>query len=95
MSTWHPPEGLRAAPHLRLLQAPAQQPPQPSAADAGDRSRPAPHTEALRAAWWSGHETGYRAAWVGAWRWGVACGFCATLCGGALCAALAHGLRWL
>lgn len=84
--------GIR--PYLRLLQTPAQ-PQKPPGAVSFDRSNPAPHTEALRAAWWSGHAQGYRDAWVGGVRWGMVCGACTALCLVGLIVAGAKGLGWL
>jgi len=84
--------GIR--PYLRLLQTPAQAPKPPGAASF-DRSRPAPQTDALRAAWWDGHATGHRTGWVGGVRWGMVCGVCVALCLGGLAAGVAAGLGWL
>lgn len=82
--------GIR--PYLRLLQTPAQ-PPKPNAPVSFDRSRPAPQTDALRAAWWSGHEHGFKDGWVGGVRWGIVCGLCTAACLAALAAGISVGLR--
>lgn len=57
-----------------------------------DASRPAPHTQALRAAWADGEATGFRVGYMKGWRWGLVCGaFCASIGAGA---ALAIYFTW-
>ena len=79
-------------PHPRLLQV-------PTAADGPtahfDRSRPAPHTDALLAAWWDGHADGFKAGYMKGARWGVLCGACTTVAAATLLIAIAAGLGWL
>lgn len=75
---------------LRLLPRPAQ--PGPAGFDG---SRPAPHTEALRAAWTAGVQHGFKDGWVRGVRWGILCGACSTLCAAGLLLAGAAGLGWL
>lgn len=57
-----------------------------------DASRPAPHTDALRTAWWAGHQQGYRTAYMKGWRLGVFNGVCATICLAILMVGIAIGL---
>lgn len=77
-------------PALKLMQTPAQ-----PGAVSFDRSRPAPHTEALRAAWWDGHAYGFREAWTQGVRWGIVCGCCTTVCLAAILGGIAAGFGWL
>ena len=60
-----------------------------------DASRPAPHTDALKAAWNDGFNYDERVGYVGGWRLGVLTGAVVMLliCAGALAAA--QHLGWL
>lgn len=81
-------------PYLRLLQTPAQTP-RPTGAASFDASNPAPQTDALRTAWWDGHNHGFRDAWVQGVRWGITCGLCTATCLAGILVGVATGLGWL
>ena len=78
-------------PALKLLQTPVQPATTPGQFDA---SRPAPHTDALRKAWFAGQQQGFKAGYVQGWRWGLACGFSTLLCLAILIMGVAIGLGW-
>lgn len=82
-----------SAPRLTLVQTPAH--PVTGQAASFDASRPAPHTDALRNAYFAGHQQGFRKAYVQGWRWGLACGVCTTLCLAILLTGIAIGLGLL
>lgn len=57
-----------------------------------DRSRPAPHSDLLRAAWMDGQAQGVRQGYTQGWRWGLVCGFTTLVCLLGLLAGAARGL---
>lgn len=78
---------------LHVVQTPA--PAATGSAYRWDASRPAPHTDMLRAAWNDGETTGFRAGYLKGWRWGLLCGACTTVAGLVLCLAAGRVLGWL
>ena len=81
---------------LRLLPTPPATATAPAPGPARfDADHPAPHTEALRAAWGVGLKHGFKDGWVRGVRWGILCGACSTLCLAGLMLAAAAGLGWL
>lgn len=89
-------------PYLRLLQTPVVKsaeklspPGAPATTAHFDRSRPAPHTEALRAAWCDGHGRGLQRGYIQGLRYGVLCGMCTTVALATLLLCVAAGLGWL
>lgn len=76
-------------PALAALQTPAGQPLH------FDRSRPAPQTDILRAAWMDGLAHGASRGYIKGWRYGVRCGICTTLALATLLLGVSAGLGWL
>lgn len=82
-------------PYLRLLQTPVLGPNPASQPMHFDRSRPAPHTDALRAAWTDGNHRGLHTGYLQGWRYGLLCGACTLAAAASLLLGVAAGLGWL
>lgn len=83
---------MNGPPPLTLVQTPAAQAPPPLHFD---RSRPARHTDALRAAWTDGHERGLQRGYMQGLRYGLLCGACTSVALATLVLGVAAGLGWL
>lgn len=82
---------MNGPPPLTLVQTPAAQAPPLHY----DRSRTAPHTDALRAAWTDGHQRGVHTGYLQGWRYGLLCGACTLAAAASLLLGVAAGLGWL
>lgn len=85
---------MKIRPYLRLLQTPAAAATPSAAPVQFDRSRPAPHTDILRATWFDGHERGIRTGYHQGWRYGLLCGACTAVAVAGLMLGVASGLGW-